>query len=100
MKRQGFSGFPGHFGHGRFPSVFQAYKANLGKDAFIRYPDHNKPFQVSTAASAYQLGAIIMQETAPVAFFSRTLSLAPRDSPASSHPYPRDPSFSPTPCFG
>ncbi len=59
--------------------AFQAIKATLAKDAFIRYPDHNKPFHVYTDASDYQLGAVIMQENAPVAFFSRKLSPAQRN---------------------
>jgi RNase H-like domain found in reverse transcriptase/Reverse transcriptase (RNA-dependent DNA polymerase) len=52
-------------------AAFCAIKAMLAKDAFIRYPDHNKPFHVYTDASDLQLGSVIMPHNAPVAYFSR-----------------------------
>jgi RNase H-like domain found in reverse transcriptase len=59
--------------------AFAAVKAFLAKDAFIRYPDHNKPFHIYTDASNFQLGAAILQDGAPVAFFSRKLNSAQRN---------------------
>lgn len=59
--------------------AFEAAKALLVHDAFIRYPDHNKPFHVYTDASDYQLGAVIKQDNAPVAYFSRKLNAAQRN---------------------
>jgi hypothetical protein len=57
-------------------SSFNAIKALLSRDAFLRYPDHNKPFHVYTDASDYQLGSVIMQDGKPVAHFSRKLNSA------------------------
>jgi RNase H-like domain found in reverse transcriptase/Integrase zinc binding domain/Reverse transcriptase (RNA-dependent DNA polymerase) len=59
--------------------AFEAIKATLAKDAFIRYPDHNKPFHIYTDASDFQLGAVIQQDNAPVAFLSRKLNSAQRN---------------------
>ena len=59
--------------------AFENVKAMLAHDAFIRYPDHNIPFHVYVDTSDYQLGAVIMQENIPVAYFSRKLNPAQRN---------------------
>ena len=59
--------------------AFDTAKAVMAKQAFLAYPDHNKPFHVFCDASDLQLGAAIIQDKKPVAFFSRKLNAAQRN---------------------
>ncbi len=46
----------------------------MAADALAAYPDHYKQFNVYTDASDFQLGACIIQEGRPVAYFSQKLT--------------------------
>ena len=54
--------------------AFDAIKAALARDVLLAYPTYGEIFEIYTDASKRQLGAVIMQNNQPIAFFSRKLS--------------------------
>jgi hypothetical protein len=50
----------------------------IGTELLFCYPDFNKPdsFHIYNDASDHQLGAVIMQDKKPIAFYSRKLNTA------------------------
>ena len=54
--------------------AFDKMRLLMAADAHAAYPDHNKRFNVYTDASDFQLGACIIQEGRPVAYFSQKLT--------------------------
>ena len=59
--------------------TFEAMKALIVADAFCAYPDHAQPFEIYTDSSDYQLGAAILQNGKPVAYYSRKLTAAQKN---------------------
>jgi len=51
-------------------------KRIVAKEMLLAYPDFNKPFQIYTDASHYQLGAVASQEGNLIAFHSCKLNPA------------------------
>jgi len=51
-------------------------KRVIAKEMLLAYPNFNEPFQIHTDASHYQLGAVVLQEGKPIAFYSRKLNPA------------------------
>ena len=57
--------------------AYKYIKAIVSQEALIAYPDFSKDFHVyTTDSSDYQLGAVIMQDVHPLAFYSRKLNSA------------------------
>ncbi len=48
-------------------------KRLISQDIMLAYPQFDKPFVIYTDASNEQLGAVIMQDERPIAYYSRKL---------------------------
>ena len=53
--------------------AFDTLKSIMAADCLNAYPDYNQPFEINTDASDYQLGAAIIENGRPVAYWSRSL---------------------------
>ena len=54
--------------------AFESIKRSMARETLLNFPDFNKEFHIYTDASDYQLGAVIMQDDKPLAFYSRKLN--------------------------
>ena len=59
--------------------AFDKIKQAITDEVMLSFPDFNKPFEIHTDASDYQLGSVIMQDRRPIAFYSRKLNSAQRN---------------------
>ena len=58
--------------------AFDQIKNTLSQEVMLAYPTYGEVFKIYTDASTRQLGAVIMQNGKPLAFFSRKLNEAQR----------------------
>jgi len=58
--------------------AFKEIKTLMSRETILRFPDFGKEFHIFTDASDYQLGAVIMQDDLPLAFYSRKMNSAQR----------------------
>jgi RNase H-like domain found in reverse transcriptase len=56
--------------------AFDPMKHIVSRETLLAYSNFNLPFEIYTDASHTQLGAIISQQSRPIAFYSRKLSAA------------------------
>ena len=56
--------------------AFEEIKVIISHKTLLSYPDFSKDFHIYTDSSDYQLGAVIMQNDRPLAFYSRKLNSA------------------------
>jgi hypothetical protein len=60
--------------HSPHQLAFEKIKKVIGTEVLLCYPDFNKPFHLYTDASDHQLGAVIMQDENPIAFYTQELN--------------------------
>ena len=54
--------------------AFNKIKRIVARDTLLTYPDFNETFKMHTDASAFQLGAVIIQKVKTISFYSRKLT--------------------------
>ena len=59
--------------------AFREIKRMMAKETILAFPDFTKPFHIFTDASNTALGAVIMQDDRPLAFYSRKMNNAQKN---------------------
>ena len=54
--------------------AFEDIRMTMARETILAFPDFTKPFHIYTDASNIALGAVIMQEDRPLAFYSRKMN--------------------------
>ena len=54
--------------------AFDKIKWIMARDNLLTYPYFNETFKIHTDASAFHLGAVIIQKGKPIAFYSRKIT--------------------------
>jgi hypothetical protein len=62
--------------HDKEQKAFEDIKAIISRETLLAYPNFLNDFHIYTDSSDYQLGAVIMQNDRPLAFYSRKLNSA------------------------
>ena len=62
-----------------YQKAFQQMKAIISPDALLTYPNPDKPYDMETNTSDYQLGSVIKQDNCPIAYFSQKLNWAQKN---------------------
>ena len=67
--------------NGEAPKAFERLQQAMMTLPILALPDFNAQFEVETDASGYGVGAVLMQNKRPIAFYSHTLALRDRVKP-------------------